>query len=272
MNDLIQYLAARGYYPKEFSADGKIHRFDRDGKKDGWILAYKNITNNGEEYFIATFGSWKSGDSETYKTAMKFNKEDKQKIEKQISDTQKKLEGERLQKQEEAAAQAATMWAGASDNPNSDYLKRKKVGFHGCKTAMGYEGRELFVPMRDTQDKLWGIQRIMSSGSKYFMEGQRKESTFHVIPFSDALSEVDCIRIVEGYATGATIYEATNFPVVVAFDSGNLLSVCKLSKRSIQIKRSSFVVTMIGSALKQMDLCIILAEQRLKRLLPMYLV
>src|SRR4029077_7198923 len=35
------------------------------------------------------------------------------------------------------------------------------------------------------------------------------------------------LYIAEGYATGATVHEATGSPVAVAFNSGNLLSVAK---------------------------------------------
>jgi putative DNA primase/helicase len=41
----------------------------------------------------------------------------------------------------------------------------------------------------------------------------------------------------EGWATGATLHEATGLPVVVAFNAGNLLLVAKLIRREYPAAR-----------------------------------
>lgn len=43
-------------------------------------------------------------------------------------------------------------------------------------------------------------------------------------------SEIDQVVVTEGYATGASIHEATGARVIVAFNAGNLLPVAKQIK------------------------------------------
>ena len=70
------------------------------------------------------------------------------------------------------------------------------------------------------------LQSIDAKGFKLFTLGGKKKGCYFVI------GELgDTIVICEGYATGATVYEATGLPVVVAFDSGNLAPVSKIIRK-----------------------------------------
>lgn len=65
-------------------------------------------------------------------------------------------------------------------------------------------------------------------GTKRFAKNSRKEGSFHVLGGLEKLSGTPVIVIAEGYATAATIKDATGLPVVVsAFDFGNLKPVVK---------------------------------------------
>lgn len=239
IQDLVSTMNKMGYYPgNDFVPDGEPYRFDRHGKKkSGWVVAYQNHTRKGDPYIVAKFGDWATQEEEVYKTAVTFSKEDKKLIDIDIKKAQEKITVARQLAKEETAKSAEEIWANASENPKSEYLTRKKInGLYGAKTSIGSQGREIYVPMRDAENKIWGIQRILPDGTKLFMEGQRKESTFHVIPFSESLAEVDTIYIAEGFATAATIYEAIQKPVVVSFDSGNLFSVAKALKEKFKDK------------------------------------
>jgi phage/plasmid primase-like uncharacterized protein len=84
------------------------------------------------------------------------------------------------------------------------------------------------IPATDCEGNLWTVQYIAEDGTKRFAKDSRKEGCFHALGGLAKLSEVPVILIAEGYATAATIKEATDLPVVVsAFDSGNLKSVAK---------------------------------------------
>lgn len=72
-----------------------------------------------------------------------------------------------------------------------------------------------------------GLQTIAPDGAKSFTYGMEKNGNFHLIaePGKD-LSQGDII-LAEGYATGASLHMATEKPVAVAFDAGNLEPVAK---------------------------------------------
>lgn len=126
-----------------------------------------------------------------------------------------------------AARDAAALWAEASEAGQSPYLQRKGVGGHGVRFLA--DGT-LLVPMRDAEGTLQNLQRIApakpASGApeKRFLPGGRKSGLWH------ELGQVDgapVLLLAEGYATAATLHEASGWPVAVAFDAGNLVYVAK---------------------------------------------
>lgn len=130
-----------------------------------------------------------------------------------------------------AADHAAAQWAEASESGASPYLVRKGVQAHGVRFAAG---GWLLVPLRDAAGKLWNLQRIAptkpASGSdKLFLKGGRKSGLWHLVgdlqPADNTGPAV--LLIAEGYATAATLHEATGHPVAVAFDAGNLQHVAR---------------------------------------------
>jgi len=81
------------------------------------------------------------------------------------------------------------------------------------------------VPLFDIDGRLWNLQIINPSGKKIFFPG-RKQGCFHVIGQIPAVGRFN-ICLAEGYANGACIHMALQCPVIIAFDSGNLLKVAK---------------------------------------------
>ena len=132
-----------------------------------------------------------------------------------------------------AAQQAAEQWQDASDTGESPYLVRKGVQPHGVRFA---DGGVLLVPLRDGAGKLWNVQRIAptkpenGAPEKLFLKGGRKSGLWHLV--GELASGADAtgptvLLIAEGYATAATLHEATGYPVAVAFDAGNLQHVAR---------------------------------------------
>lgn len=80
------------------------------------------------------------------------------------------------------------------------------------------------VPMIDQTGQLWNHQFIFPSGKKSFLKFGRKQGCWHVI---GQITPGSPIAFAEGYATGATIHEATSWPCVVTFDCGNLKPVAQ---------------------------------------------
>lgn len=78
------------------------------------------------------------------------------------------------------------------------------------------------VPMFDGDGQLWSLQVINGTGAKLFPKYARKSGCFHVL--GDP-SEGEVIGLAEGLATAASVRAATGWPVVIAFDAGNLVPV-----------------------------------------------
>ena len=65
------YMAEQGLsFDGQLIADGKIHRYSADAKKnkpDEWYLAYEGFTSYGSPYLYCIFGSWSEGSKYEYK-------------------------------------------------------------------------------------------------------------------------------------------------------------------------------------------------------------
>lgn len=107
------------------------------------------------------------------------------------------------------------------------YMQAKGIQVHSG--AYTDEERKLTcIPATDCEGTLWTVQYIAEDGTKRFAKDSRKEGSFHVLGGLEKLSGMPVIVIAEGYATAATIKDATGLPAVVsAFDSGNLKPVAK---------------------------------------------
>lgn len=131
------------------------------------------------------------------------------------------------------------------DGATHPYLARKGVAAYGLRVASG-KGSDmltllnldhfrvtrdeyLIVPGRDVNDRLRTVQALAPDGSKLFTKGARKSGAFHLIGARRVadLASSPAVLFAEGYATGASIHEATGLPVVVCFDADNLIAVAK---------------------------------------------
>ncbi len=135
------------------------------------------------------------------------------------------------QRADQAAREAAKLWQEASESGQSPYLVRKRVKGHGVRYL---QDGTLLVPMVAVappgQGVMQNVQRIApekpSDGGtdKRFLSGGRKTGMWHLI---GTISEALPLLLAEGYATAASLFEATGHPVGVCWDAGNLVHVTK---------------------------------------------
>ena len=133
-----------------------------------------------------------------------------------------------------AADEAAALWAQGSETGASSYLARKGVQSYGVRFAAD---SWLLVPLRDAAGTLWNVQRIAPAKptdggtDKLFLKNGRKSGLWHMVGdlgSTEATKAAPAVLLVaEGYATAASLHEATGRPVAVAFDAGNLAHVAK---------------------------------------------
>ena len=81
---------------------------------------------------------------------------------------------------------------------------------------------QLVIPLRDAQGTIWSLQFIGPDGDKKFLTGGRKRGCYFAIGVPSGV-----LCICEGYATGASVFEATGHATAVAFDAGNLEPVAR---------------------------------------------
>ena len=128
-------------------------------------------------------------------------------------------QAEITRQQEITAKRAWNQWSNAlwASPDHCEYLAEKGLRGHGVKMT---DKGGLLVPVRDIDGKLHSLQYI-DTVSKAFLKNSRKSGCMHVIDPNRTLGKGPII-IAEGYATAASIHEATGRPVVTAFDAGNL--------------------------------------------------
>ncbi|AXY57287.1 toprim domain-containing protein [Acinetobacter chinensis] len=136
-------------------------------------------------------------------------------------ETAERLEKEQLLKElkeEQAAAKRAERtWKAKSVDRDCPYAARKQINTHNCK--INGKGN-LIVPLIDIDGVIWNIQEIHADGFKPYLTGGRVNGCFHI--FGEILEPDQIVCIAEGVATSASIFEATGYTTVVAFQSGNI--------------------------------------------------
>lgn len=124
-----------------------------------------------------------------------------------------------------AAGKANHIWKRAifadAGNP---YLHRKRVQAHGAKTVNGGSLKGvLIVPLFNASLKRVNVQLIHPDGTKRFLKGGQKQSCFWWLG-----KPSDTVLVAEGFATAASLYQATGNQTFMAIDSGNLVNVAKI--------------------------------------------
>ncbi len=143
---------------------------------------------------------------------------------------------------ERVAGEADLLFQSAPIDGVSHYLTRKNVQPYGVRFAA--DGCVL-VPGVDAEGKLWNVQRIFPSKpknggtDKLFLKNGRKSGLWH---WCGNPTGESALLIAEGYATAASIHQATGRPVAVAFDAGNLLPVAK----ALRQKYPDALITICG--------------------------
>lgn len=214
-------LQAFGHAPATIDHTGigkacPIKRFSSSGKKcdlTGWYQLDVDATPSP----FGVFGDWRTGAKHTWR------------YQGQLTNTQKAdlIEGQALRAKLKAAEQAEkarkieqqrAIWHSAAPaEPNHSYLVKKQVGAYGLRQYRS----TLLIPLRDIAGVIQGVQYIYPDGAKRTHGGLM--GFFHHIGKVSKPDET--IYLCEGYATGASIFEATGQPVAIAFAAINLTRV-----------------------------------------------
>lgn len=133
------------------------------------------------------------------------------------------LEAQDAARREAAMRSARERWIAADPNVTGHpYLLLKGVKSHGLRI----EGDRLLISLIGDDGKIQTLQSIDASGRKMFVSDAPVSGGLFVIGGKVASSETP-VLLCEGYATAASLYEATGYVTVCAFNSGNMPKVAE---------------------------------------------
>jgi len=198
-------------------ANGRLHRFKAAGDhaRNSWYVLYDGTPAAG------VFGCWKRNFTKKWhdRGAEKLTTAERDAIRRRIAEAG--AERKRVEKLRQRKARKIAKWILSRSKPadaGHPYLVAKRVRPHG--ELRQWRGK-LVIPLRDSEGDLHSLQFIGPGGSKLFLAGGRVAGCFFALPDASAAVLVIC----EGYATAASIAEATGLPTVAAMNCGNLLAV-----------------------------------------------
>lgn len=209
---------------------------DREKWKTAGWYKLNEFSIDGNTYIVGSFGYWKGSDNNAQKVEWKkewvdnLTPEQKQAMADAHKASIKKAEEERKREIEYCANQAQTNWLKLKTEGDSSYLAKKQAGAFGVKFHPKKDA--IVVPVQDIKGKLFALQIIRGNlpadskipAKQFWPRGAEIKGHFHVI---GTIAGAKTIFIAEGYATAASIHQATGAPVVVAFNANNLTPVTK---------------------------------------------
>lgn len=136
----------------------------------------------------------------------------------------KKVRDEEIsEKRARAKREAQHIWGRSVPAIAHPYLGRKGIKPNGAR----FDNGSLVLSIQDITGEIHSLQTIDAEGDKLFLPGGRKHGCF--FPIGNSTSQT--IFIVEGFATGASVHEATGIYTAVAFDCGNLKPVAEALRK-----------------------------------------
>ena len=218
-------------YDGEILPDAGIQRFkvNGDNSKNCWYLLYSDGIAAG------SFGNWKTGLSERWcaKSNAELSENERTERDRKWKQQQQEREADRQRQQDKSAAKAALILEAKQPALDSHPYHINK----GVKAAPGVlvgqweqRGRDhcLLIPFKNAAGQITTVQAIsadqplIGDSNKDWLIGGKKSGSFFT--FGDPVQAAQII-VCEGYATGASIHEATGDCVIVAGDAGNLKPV-----------------------------------------------
>lgn len=222
IDQFLQHMAKMlATAPAEIIPDGQLHRFatsKRSTDKAGWY-----VFHDDGDHAAGAFGCWRSGVTHTWsaKDTAAMTYEERRAHYRRMEAIKSQQAQARAAIHCEAAVKARDYLAAAQPQTQRHaYLVSKGLEAGGLTVLNG----ALVIPMFAIDGSLQSLQFIAEDGSKRFLKGGKMRGSFHPIGQQD---NAGVLVVCEGYATGASIHMATNLPVAVAFNAGNLQPVAE---------------------------------------------
>ena len=211
--------------------NGRSTRVAVQGDKAGQTSGWYKIHTDGVP--VCLFQNWRTGDGVQKLVAPSTKIDMSIDLEKVKFNTE--AMAAKLSSQEEATKQlhaevaknVQERLAVYKESERTEYIQNKDIPVF--KGVYATNRGATVVPLSDIDGNVKTMQTILPTGTKMFEKGGELKGSMHVINADNLAEATGGIVVCEGYATGATIREATNghFGVVCAMTSHNLLDVAK---------------------------------------------
>jgi phage/plasmid primase-like uncharacterized protein len=213
---------------QQLIVDGRWHRCDATNKPNG---------KNDGSYQLHVHGpapwglirNWTDGKGTDYwrgEIGRSLTDAEQQEFDRVKEEALIEAEQEAAEHAAEARDRARKLWRHARDaDASHPYLQDKMVKPHGLRI----DGN-LLVPMYapDDDDGPVNLQFIGDDGRKWYLKGGQAKGCFFRIP-----GHIKRLVVCEGFATGASIHEADECCVAVAFSAGNLADVATMIRKEL---------------------------------------
>ena len=213
-------------YPGE-PEPGRLLRFSTNARdstdRAGWLSMLPDST-------AAAFGCWREGTSFCWQrrdtNANPPSQDERDKARQKGEKARIRAEQERAETYANAASECASLWATLKPAPAShDYLQRKEIAPHLARVD---PSGKLVLPVFDDRGTLQSLQSIAPDGTKrFFPGGKMKDGRLYL----GKPTYGKPIVLAEGFATGASIFEAAGVAVCIGFSGGNLKQVAESLRR-----------------------------------------
>jgi len=208
--------------PGAIIADDKPHRFRLAGDKPKSLNGSYQLKVEVDGFAFGRCRNWKEGVS--YSWHIKADR--KETAEERAARKAKAILANQARDKAdaiafaEAAEKAKRIWARCGKTGKAGYLSRKGCKPYGTRVSRGV----VVVPVYGASG-IMSLQFIAENGDKRFMPGGQMTGGY--FPIADKGEPIDRLVICEGFATGAALRDALGWPVVCAFNAGNLVPVAK---------------------------------------------
>lgn len=237
--DLINEMQTHGLLVDYIDTSGDLVRCkvgavancrpDKVGELSGYYV-YNQID---AEKFVCVFGNWRTsfeGKFLSY-SANDLTPVEKQDLQRKLEEANARRQEAKEKQQEEVAVYAKEKFESAEEVVQHKYLDSKSVKSYGLKQVNGNLLVGVYSITKNDNGTLAkeikSLQYISPNGDKKFVGGGAVRGNINLIGCDvyDLLHLPNLI-VCEGYATGASIYEATGVPCMIVFSANFCLTAC----------------------------------------------
>lgn len=211
----IEAINKAGYSTTdEIIADDEVRRLKVNQEK---VSSFSYQLKVDGDLCVGWFRSHKDSETTPYCNKVHLTKKERERAIAIKSEHEK----QRQQRKEQAEQVCRQIWQKASSGPEHPYLAKKCIKPHQARL---YKGALILPAYRN--NKLVSLQFIDACGGKKWKKNAEVAGAYGSV----GEIKTDRMWIVEGFATGASVHEATGDMVILAFTAGNLPAIAETMK------------------------------------------